>query len=169
MNYISTRGGIDPVGFSDAVLMGLASDGGLLLPEQIPDVSDKLADWRGLSYVDLAEEIMSLYVDLPRPDLKKLLEQSYGAFSHNEVTPVVSVGDINIAELFHGPTLSFKDVALQFLGNLFEYILAETGGSLNIVGATSGDTGSAAIYGVKGRERIRIFIMHPHGRTSRIQ
>lgn len=169
MRYISTRGGIPGVEFSDAVLMGLASDGGLLLPESIPDVSSKLTEWRDLSFVELAEEVMSLYVDIPRSELKQIIRESYSTFTHPDVTPVVSVGDIHVLELFHGPTLSFKDVALQFLGNLFEHILEKRGGSLNIVGATSGDTGSAAIYGVKGRKNIRIFIMHPDGRTSRVQ
>lgn len=170
MKYISTRGGIGPVDFCDAVLMGLASDGGLLLPEVIPDVSSsRLDEWRGLSFVDLAGEVMSLYVDMPRCDLNEIILKSYKSFSHIDITPVVPVGSVNILELFHGPTLSFKDVALQFLGNLFEYILGKSGQSLNILGATSGDTGSAAICGVKGRNKIRVFIMHPYGRTSRIQ
>jgi threonine synthase len=169
VNYISTRGGIKPVSFRESVMMGLARDGGLLLPETIPNVENHLEEWKKLTYVDLAIEIMKLYVDLPPPDLERLVKKSYTSFTHKEITPVVPVGDVHILELFHGPTLAFKDLALQILGNLFEYILKETGQELNILAATSGDTGSAAIHGVRGRERIRIFVMHPHGRVSAIQ
>jgi threonine synthase len=169
MRYISTRGGIEPIGFSDAVMMGLARDGGLLLPETIPDVSDRLAAWASLSYAELALEVMRPFVDIPEDDLKQLVDRSYATFRTPEVTPVVAVGDVHVLELFHGPTLAFKDVALQFLGNLFEYILKDREQDLNILAATSGDTGSAAIYGVRGRKRIRIFVMHPKGRVSPIQ
>jgi threonine synthase len=170
MNYVSTRGDCAPLLFTETILTGLARDGGLFLPEKIPDVSSKLASWRKLPYQDLAFEIMSLFADdIPKDALRELIRKSYSSFRHPEVTPVVKVGDIHVMELFHGPTLAFKDVALQFLGNLFEYILAKTQGELNIVAATSGDTGSAAIYGVRGRERIRIFVMHPHGRVSPVQ
>jgi threonine synthase len=161
---------MEPVSFLDAVMTGLAPDGGLLLPESLPDVSGKLKDWAHLSYQDLAFEVMSLFVtDMPAEDLKALIDKSYSTFRAPDVTPVVPVGDMHILELWHGPTLAFKDVALQFLGNLFEYILEKRGGELNILGATSGDTGSAAIYGVRGKENINIFIMHPKGRTSLIQ
>lgn len=169
MNYISTRGGIDPIGFCDAVMMGLARDGGLILPETIPDVFDRLSIWKKLSYIDLASEIMKLYVDLPKNDLLELLQKSYSSFRHQEITPIVNVNNIYIQELFHGPTLAFKDIALQFLGNIFEYILNMSGRQLNILGATSGDTGSAAIHGVKGRDGIRIFVMHPYGKISKTQ
>jgi len=170
MRYISTRGGGAPLPFKETILTGLARDGGLFLPESIPDVRGRLAAWRGLSYADLAFEIMRLYADdIPEAALRGLAAKSYASFRHPEVTPVVSVGPVHLLELFHGPTLAFKDVALQFLGNLFEHVLAETGGELNIVAATSGDTGSAAIYGVRGRDRIRIFVMHPHGRVSPVQ
>jgi threonine synthase len=157
------------MGFRDAVMTGMARDGGLLLPEDIPDVRSRLAQWRGLSYTELAVEIFALFGDLPRADLERLVKRSYATFRHPEVTPVVPVGGVHILELFHGPTLAFKDVALQFLGNLFEYVLQDSRDELNIVGATSGDTGSAAIHGVRGRERIRIFIMHPHNRVSPVQ
>ena len=150
-------------------MMGMARDGGLLLPESIPDVSDSLSAWRGLAYNDLAFEIMKIFVDLPAPDLKRLVTGSYSCFDHPEVTPAVSKEGIHILELFHGPTLAFKDVALQFLGNMFEYIMRTGTRRLNILAATSGDTGSAAIYGVRGRERIRIFVMHPRGKVSEIQ
>jgi threonine synthase len=169
MKYISTRGDVDPVGFKQAVMMGLARDGGLLLPESIPDVSDRLNAWADLSYVDLAFEVMSLFTDLPEDDLRTIIQRSYSTFRDDDVTPLVEVGGIHILELFHGPTLAFKDLALQFLGNIFEYILEEENRYMNIIGATSGDTGSAAIYGVRGMERIKIFIMHPDGKVSPVQ
>lgn len=171
MRYLSTRGGIAPIPFKDAVMMGLADDGGLLLPEHIPTFSvDELESWRGLSYPQLAFEIISRYVDdIPVDDLRHVIDRSYATFSHPEVTPVVKQDGVYILELFHGTTLAFKDVALQFLGNLFEYILAERKEQLTIVGATSGDTGSAAIHGVRGKQGITIFIMHPEGKTSPVQ
>jgi threonine synthase len=169
MLYLSTRGGDTPVGFREAVLSGLARDGGLYLPESIPDIRDRLGAWRDLRYTDLATEIIGLFCDLPRDLLSRMVRRSYGAFRSPEVTPLARVGHSYVLELHHGPTLAFKDVALQFLGNLFEHFLHESGARLNILGATSGDTGSAAIHGVKGRRGMRIFMLHPHGRTSRVQ
>ena len=170
MRYVSTRGQVDPVEFQDAVMMGLADDGGLVVPEQIPDVRDRLDDWRGLSYTELAFEIMSLYAtDIPARDLGELVERAYGDTFDGGVAPLAHVGPTRVLELWHGPTLSFKDVALQMLGNLFEYILSRRAGRLNILAATSGDTGSAAICGVRGRAGIDIFVMHPAGRVSPIQ
>jgi threonine synthase len=171
MRYISTRGGIAPLRFQDAVMMGLARDGGLLLPETLPTVAaDMLDRWQNLPYQYLAKEILSLFIDdIPESDLEDLIERAYASFTHPQITPVCQQGDVYILELFHGPTLAFKDVALQLLGNLFEYVLARTGGFMNILGATSGDTGSAAIAGVRGKQNIEIFILHPHGRTSPIQ
>ncbi|HQL49703.1 MAG TPA: threonine synthase [Kiritimatiellia bacterium] len=170
MRYVSTRGGGEPLTFKQTILTGLARDGGLYLPASIPDVRDRLPAWRALSYQDLAFEIIRLFADdIPDAALRGIVTRSYATFRHPEVTPVVRVGPVHLLELFHGPTLAFKDVALQFLGNLFEYALDETGGELNIVAATSGDTGSAAIYGMRGRARIRIFVMHPRGRVSPVQ
>ncbi|MBF0134078.1 MAG: threonine synthase [Magnetococcales bacterium] len=173
MRYISTRGGVAPIPFSQAVMMGLATDGGLLLPERIPTVSTAtLKRWADLAFVPLASEIIALFVaeeDIPRKDLDRLVREAFRTFAHPEITPVVKVGRHHILELFHGPTLAFKDVALQFLGNLFEYLLQRDGGRLNILGATSGDTGSAAIHGVRGKAGMEIFIIHPHGRVSTIQ
>ncbi len=173
MRYISTRGGISPLSFSQAVMMGLATDGGLLLPERIPTVAaDQLKQWAGMSFQELAVAVIRPFLtegDLPERDLETLVKRSYAGFTHPQVTPVVTVGGLHVLELFHGPTLAFKDVALQFLGNLFEYFLARDGGHLNILGATSGDTGSAAIHGVRGREGIGIFILHPHQRVSPVQ
>lgn len=171
MQYLSTRGGISSIPFIEAVMMGLAEDGGLLLPRTIPRIgSETLNSWQKLSYAELAFEVMSRFVDdIPSSDLKKIISQSYASFDTEDVTPLVHKGDLHILELFHGPTLAFKDVALQFLGNLFEYLLAKNQSVLNILGATSGDTGSAAIYGVRGKDRINIFILHPHQRVSVVQ
>jgi threonine synthase len=171
MKYISTRGGIEPIGFKDAVMMGLATDGGLLLPSVYPQLTaSELEALRPLSYQELAFRIISLFADdIPASDLRQLIDRSYASFRDPEITPLVEKDGVQILELFHGPTLAFKDVALQFLGNLFEYLLRERGEKMNIVGATSGDTGSAAIYGVRGKENINIFILHPHGKTSKVQ
>ncbi len=166
MKYVSTRGDNAGIGFQEAVMTGLAPDGGLFLPAEIPTVEGKLEEWRGLAYTDLAFEVMRPFVDIPDADLKSLINGAYATFRHAEIAPVVCVDDFFIMELFHGPTLSFKDIALQFLGRLFEYTLRRSGSELNILAATSGDTGSAAIHGVRGREGIRIFVMHPRGKVS---
>lgn len=170
MQYRSTRGGVEPLSFRQAVLMGLARDGGLLLPASYPRVSDRFDRWRTLPYADLAFEVLRLFADdLPEEKLRAIVDRSYGVFRHPEVTPVRPVGNLHVLELWHGPTLAFKDVALQFLGNLFEYLLEDSDDELNIVAATSGDTGSAAIHGIRGRRRQRIFVLHPHGRVSAVQ
>lgn len=171
-SYVSTRGGVSGVDFKSAVMMGLADDGGLLLPAEIPHIDgETLERWRGLTYPELAFEVMSPFVgdSIPADDLRDLVNRSYATFTAKEVIPVKQVGDVFITELFHGPTLAFKDVALQFLGNVFEYVLKQTGGKLNILGATSGDTGSAAIHGVRGKAGVDIFIMFPNGRVSPLQ
>jgi threonine synthase len=170
IRYISTRGAQTPLAFKDAVMTGLARDGGLLIPDRIPNVADKLEDWKDLDYPDLAFEIIRLFTDdLPEARLRELIASAYSTFAHPDVAPVRKVGNLHILELFHGPTLAFKDIALQFLGRLFEEILEERNGRLNILAATSGDTGSAAICGVRGQSRIHIFVMHPHGRVSPLQ
>ncbi|MDA0760077.1 MAG: threonine synthase [Proteobacteria bacterium] len=170
MKYRSTRGGIESVSFKEAVMMGLASDGGLLVPETIPNVQPKLDQWAGLDYPALAAQVMLPFVgDINESVFTELVHRSYQSFDHPQVAPLVPVGDIKVLELFHGPTLAFKDIALQFLGEVFSHILAERNETLNILGATSGDTGSAAIAGVRGKPGIRIFVMFPEGRTSPIQ
>jgi threonine synthase len=169
MHYISTRGTTPPMAFQDTVLEGLAPDGGLFVPERIPDVRYRLPYWATLSYQDLTFEVLRLFVDLPEADLKRLVARAYASFTHPEIAPAWQVGPVWILELFHGPTLAFKDIALQFLGQFFEYVLEKRNARLNILGATSGDTGSAAIYGVRGQPRINIFIMHPRGRVSPVQ
>lgn len=173
MRYVSTRGGVEPIGFANAVMMGLATDGGLLLPESIPQVSAAtLRRWAGLPFQELAQEVITPYIgeDLTPEELTDLIKRSYAHFSDPAITPLIELkGGQRILELFHGPTAAFKDVALQFLGNLFALLLERRDQRLNIIGATSGDTGSAAIYGVRGQPRIDIFILHPHQRVSPIQ
>ncbi len=173
MEYISTRGKVEPIGFIDAILMGLADDGGLLVPKHIPQLSaDTLQKWQQLSYSELALEIFSLYVnnEIPRNELKQLVDDSYATFRDDAVTPVKRLNDgTYVLELFHGPTFAFKDIALQFLGNLYSYVSRKTNSIIHILGATSGDTGASAIEGVRGKEGIRICILHPHGKVSKVQ
>jgi len=178
MQYKSTRGGVRGVSFVEAVMMGLAPDRGLLVPEQIPVVSAEVqARWKSLRFAELAFEVISLYVsreEVSESELREIVEGAYSTFRHEEVTPVADAREssgIVMLELFHGPTFAFKDVALQFLGRLFEVILRkrEDAGELAILGATSGDTGSSAIQGVRGREAVECFILYPEGRTSAIQ
>ena len=170
MKYRSTRAQAEELPFMDAILTGQAPDGGLFLPVELPNYSSKLESWRNLSYVDLAFEVMKEFAnDIPEADLKEILHKAYDTFRHEKVTPLAPAGKNLILELFHGPTLAFKDVALQFLGRLFDYILEKRDLKLNVLAATSGDTGSAAIYGLKDSERVHVFVMHPHNRTSRIQ
>jgi threonine synthase len=171
MKYISTRGRADNLEFGEVVLAGLARDGGLFLPETYPDFSSSFDSWSKLNYQQLAVEVMLPFVEptLNREQLKSLVNKSYTTFSDEEITPMVRFSGGYILQLFHGPTFAFKDVALQFLGNLFEELLSRDGTNLNIVGATSGDTGSAAIYGVRGKKGIRIFMLHPEGKVSRVQ
>ena len=170
MRYQSTRGGAANLSFTEAVMTGLAPDGGLLVPADIPDVSAKLDAWSSLHYCGVANAVMSLFIEDIAPDaLTDLIARSYASFDHPEVTPVFTSGELHVLELFHGPTLAFKDVALQFLGNTFDYVLKAQGEHLNILGATSGDTGSAAIAGVRGRDNVDIFVMFPDGRTSPLQ
>ena len=170
MRYKSTRGNVTGVTFKDAVMMGLASDGGLLIPESIPNLAPCLDRWNGLSYQELALEVMSPFIDdIDRDTLKNIIDRSYVTFDHPGITPVCQLGNIFLLELFHGPTLAFKDIALQFLGNMFEHILTERQSTVNILGATSGDTGSAAIAGIRGKENINIYVMFPEGKTSPVQ
>lgn len=173
MRYISTRGTAPTLDFRGATLAGLASDGGLYLPEAWPTLSpDEIAGLAGLSYVDTAVAVMAPFIGdaLTREELRDLCTQAYGRFSHNAVTPLVQLDQSHwLLELFHGPTLAFKDVALQLLGLLFEKFLKGTSDHLTIIGATSGDTGSAAIDAVAGREGIDIFMLHPQGRVSDVQ
>ncbi|MBX7483070.1 threonine synthase [Qipengyuania qiaonensis] len=173
MQYVSTRGSAPALDFAGVTLAGLASDGGLYVPEKWPRLSpDEIAAMRGLPYAELAARIMQPFVGecLTPERLRELTDKAYGRFAHAAVTPLTQLDERQwLLELFHGPTLAFKDVALQMLGLLFEEFLAREDGSLTIVGATSGDTGSAAIDAVAGLDRVEIFMLHPKGRVSDVQ
>lgn len=175
MKYISTRGDKTERRFCEILLEGLAPDGGLYLPVAYPQVDGAtLARWRGLAYADLAFEILSLYIDdIPAADLQALVRKTYTAevFGSAAIVPVRRLGEsgLMIEALSNGPTLAFKDMAMQLLGNLFEYELARRGEQLNILGATSGDTGSAAEYAMRGKQGVRVFMLSPHGRMSPFQ
>ncbi|HET7060613.1 MAG TPA: threonine synthase [Nitrosospira sp.] len=174
MRYISTRGGMAPKRFSKILLGGLASDGGLAVPETYPQFgAAELEKLRGLSYPELAFEILSRFADdIPHVDLRAIIGRTYTAekFHSEEITPLGTLEpDLHILGLSNGPTLAFKDIALQLLGNLFEYALAKSGDHLNILGATSGDTGPSAEYAMRGKERIRVFMLSPQGKMSPFQ
>ncbi|HEV6968526.1 threonine synthase [Roseateles sp.] len=174
MKYISTRGDQTERGFSDILLEGLAPDGGLYLPKAYPKVDDAtLTRWRGLAYADLAFEILSLYIDdIPADDLHAITRKVYTeqVFGTKEITPLTWLGErIALQGLSNGPTLAFKDMAMQLLGALFEYELGRRGETLNILGATSGDTGSAAEYAMRGKKGVSVFMLSPNGRMSPFQ
>ena len=174
MRYISTRGNMSSKAFSEVVLSGLASDGGLAIPESYPKISEsELEQWRNLNYPDLAFKIISKFVDdIPETDLRSIIDRTYTpeAFHNDEITPLKTLEPgVHILSLSNGPTLAFKDIAMQFLGNLFEYVLGKSGKELNILGATSGDTGSSAEYAMKGKNGIRIFMLSPHGKMTAFQ
>lgn len=174
MKYISTRGQSTPKNFCQALMVGLAEDGGLLLPQSYPYIqAHTLHDWRSLSYPELALQIISLFAtDIPKTDLKVIIDKTYTKeiFGTDEITPVRTLHDgIKIEGLSNGPTLAFKDMAMQLLGNLFEYVLAREDRFLNIIGATSGDTGSAAEYALRGKERVNVFMLSPYGKMSEFQ
>ena len=169
MDYLSTRGGPERLPFQDTILTGLARDGGLFLPADTPDVSRRLKEWSQLSYTELALEVMRLYADdLTVEELRGMIARSYATFRHGEITPVVAVGPIHVLELFHGPTLAFKDVALQFLGQLFESVLARRDTALNIV-RHQRRHGQCRDPGSARPSAPELFVLHPHGRVSPIQ
>ena len=174
MKYISTRGATARKQFSEVLLMGLAPDGGLMLPEQYPQIDRATLDqWRTLSYPELAFEVMSLFAtDIPADDLRDIINRTYTeeVFGTKAITPVRTLSDgIKIQALSNGPTLAFKDMAMQFLGNAFEYVLNKEGKELNILGATSGDTGSAAEYALRGKKGVNVFMLSPEGKMSAFQ
>jgi threonine synthase len=173
MNYISTRGGAQALDFEGVTLAGLAADGGLFVPREWPRFTEaEIAAMAGLPYAELAQKIMQPFVagSIAPERLLELTRMAYGRFAHAAVTPLKQLDERQwLLELFHGPTLAFKDVALQLLGLLFEEFLGRSGGNLTIVGATSGDTGSAAIDAVAGRHGVDIFMLHPKGRVSDVQ
>ena len=173
MKYASTRGGDDPVGFEDALLAGLARDGGLYLPVEWPVLSpDEWAALKGRPYQEVAAAIMSRFTDgeIDGAEMLAMAEDAYAAFGHPDVAPLVEIGDgIHLLELFHGPTIAFKDYAMQFLSRAFDRALGSRGRRAVVLGATSGDTGSAALEAFQGRDFVDIFILFPDGRVSPIQ
>jgi len=174
VRYVSTRGGMPPAAFTDILLEGLAPDGGLTTPEAYPRIDRAtLASWRHLGYRELAFEVLSRYIgDIPPVDLKAIIDRTYTAraFGADDIAPVKTLEPgLHLLRLSNGPTLAFKDIAMQLLGELFEYALAKRGATLNILGATSGDTGSAAEYALRGRPGIRVFMLSPHGKMSPFQ
>ena len=172
MQYVSTRGAGAAANFCDILLGGLMDDGGLAMPETYPQITD-CAGWRRLSYRDLAFEIIRRYADdIPQADLRRIIDRTYTAarFGSEEITPLRQLQPgVYMLGLSYGPTLAFKDIAMQLLGNLFEYVLGQTGRELNILGATSGDTGSAAEYAMRGKRGIRVFMLSPHRKMSPFQ
>lgn len=171
MNFISTRGLSEPHSFSEAVKIGLAPDGGLFVPERLPDLTSQLSRWEGKSYPDLCVSFFRNFAsDIEGQELEELIGEAYTNFDHDEHAPLISLSEkISVLELFHGPTLAFKDFALQLLGKLYERQVSKTGVSINVLGATSGDTGAAAISGLVGKEGVNIFILYPDGRVSPLQ
>jgi threonine synthase len=171
MRFLSTRGQTPSLGFSDAVATGLAPDGGLFLPETLPDFSDDLGRFEKLSYPELCFEFLRVFAtDIPPDTLRSLIAKSYTRFDHPEIAPLKSLAkNLYVLELFHGPTLAFKDFALQLLGNLYAHQCEVRKETINVLGATSGDTGAAAIHGLIGRPGTAIFILYPDGRVAPLQ
>ncbi len=173
MKYISTRGGVAPQSFEEVLLTGLAPDGGLFVPETLPQLSaDEIENLKSLSYSELAFKIVSPFVagEIPAEELEKIIDDSYSSFASSQVAPLTQLNENEyILELFHGPTLAFKDFALQVLGRLLDYVLRKNDQRVVILGATSGDTGSAALEGCRHSDHVDIFILHPYQRVSDVQ
>ena len=171
MKFVSTRGLAEPVYFSKAVSEGLAPDGGLYLPSEFPNLNKYISRWEGMNYAELCFSFFRLFAtDIEEQNLRKIIVKSYSSFSHEEIAPVISLCEnIKVLELFHGPTLAFKDFALQLLGNLYENQIQKTGKAITVLGATSGDTGAAAISGLLGKKGVNVFILYPNGKVSPLQ
>mgnify|MGYP000002078876 FL=1 len=172
MKYISTRDKSKKFEFKDVFIKGLADDGGLFIPETLHKYSEsEISDFKKLSYSDLAKEIIHPFIGnfTSEEELSKIIEKSYSVFRKDNVIDLIKVGDRSVLELFHGPTLAFKDVAMQLLGNFYEYYLNNENEKINIIVATSGDTGAAAIDAIKGKKNLNIFVLHPHNRISPVQ
>lgn len=176
MKYVSTRGQAPSLGFDEVLLTGLARDGGLYVPAEFPQLShDDIRSFRGLSYQEVAFRVMKPFVcgsgsSITEDDFQDIIAKAYGTFRHKAIVPLAQLGPNDwLMELFHGPTLAFKDVALQLLGHLFDHVLTKQGKKVTIVGATSGDTGSAAIECIRDRDCAEIFMLHPEGRVSEVQ
>ena len=172
MRYVSTRDNSKEYSFEDVFIKGLADDGGLYVPTSLKKFSsDELSELKNLNYNDLSTEIINQFSSdfISKDDLSSLIKKSYSTFREKEVVKISNIGDLKLLELFHGPTLAFKDVAMQFIGNLYEYYLSKNDKKINIVVATSGDTGAAAIDAIKGKSNLNIFVLHPNNRISPVQ
>lgn len=171
MRFISTRGGSVQESFRETVATGLAPDGGLYLPEELPDIRPFLAEWESLDYASLAHAFLGLFAeDIGSAGLRPMVDRAYAGFDHPEIAPLVRLDDhVSVLELFHGPTLAFKDFALQLLGELYADQIQRTGQPIRVLGATSGDTGAAAIHGLLGKPGVQIYILYPEGRISPLQ
>ncbi len=172
MNYVSTRNNKNELHFKDVFIKGLADDGGLFVPKSIKLLnSEDLDKLKNLSYNDLACEILNPFCSdfINKEDLKKIITKSYSSFREKEVVKISNLGSLKLLELYHGPTLAFKDIAMQFIGNLYDYYLSKKNDFLNVVVATSGDTGAAAIDAIKGKNNMNIFVLHPNNKISKVQ
>ncbi len=172
MDYISTRNSSNSFKFEDVFIKGLADDGGLFVPKSLHKYSQKdLVEFKNLEYKELAKKIINPFIGdfMSKHDLSKIIDKSYSVFRKKNVVEIVKIGDRSVLELFHGPTLAFKDVAMQLLGNFYEYYLNNENKKINIVVATSGDTGAAAIDAIKGKKNVNIFVLHPNNRISSVQ
>ncbi len=172
MNYVSTRNNKNELHFKDVFIKGLADDGGLFVPKSIKLLnSEDLDKLKNLSYNDLACEILNPFCSdfINKEDLKKIITKSYSSFREKEVVKISNLGSLKLLELYHGPTLAFKDIAMQFIGNLYDYYLSKNNDFLNVVVATSGDTGAAAIDAIKGKNNMNIFVLHPNNKISKVQ
>ena len=172
MSYVSTRDNSKEYSFEDVFIKGLADDGGLYVPTSLKKFSsDELSKLKNLNYNDLSTEIINQFSSdfISKDDLSSLIKKSYSTFREKEVVKISNIGDLKLLELFHGPTLAFKDVAMQFIGNLYEYYLSKNDKKINIVVATSGDTGAAAIDAIRGKSNLNIFVLHPNNRISPVQ
>ena len=171
MRFVSTRGEASAVAFSEAVAEGLAPDGGLYLPEDLPNLTPYLSSWRDLAYPELCYAFFRLFADdLDEPSLRRIVVTAHESFTHPDIAPIRRLDEkLAVLELFHGPTLAFKDFALQALGNFYEEQIRRTGNSISVLGATSGDTGAAAISGLLAKVGVNVFILYPEGRISPLQ
>ena len=172
MKYISTRNGSKEFNFTEVFIKGLADDGGLYVPKSLKKYStEELLELKNLNYNELSTEIIHLFSAdfISREELSSLIKKSYSTFREKDVVKISSLGELKLLELFHGPTLAFKDIAMQFIGNLYEYYLSKNDKKINIVVATSGDTGASAIDAIKGKSNLNIFVLHPNNRISSVQ
>ncbi|MDB3970837.1 threonine synthase [Candidatus Pelagibacter sp.] len=172
MKYISTRNNSKEYSFEDVFIKGLADDGGLFIPKEVKKYStEELESLSGLSYQELAKKIIYPYIGdfMSESELSDIVNKSYSVFRKNNTVALIKVGDVNLLELFHGPTLAFKDIAMQLLGNFYEHYLKKNNKNINVIVATSGDTGAAAIDAIKGKKNMNIFVLHPHNKVSLVQ